>query len=85
MIDDDDPSFVTVIRDSEGARERVGSIDATVVPAAGDILVLGYPGDSGSGPYEVLRREYVNGYWYAIVRDIDLASSAAADHVRGLM
>ena len=74
-----------VLRRQEGQRgaERVGSTTEGPLPMPGDLLVLGWPGDSGSGPYEVLSREYVNGDWYVIVRGASLSASVAAEHVQG--
>lgn len=79
---DDDPNWVTVLCERDGTVERVGTIEAAVIPAAGDVLVLGYPGDSHTGPYEVKRREYVNGAWYTITVPTTLAASSGATYLR---
>lgn len=60
--------------------ERVGSWDGDI-PAAGDILVLGFPWDSGTGPYRVVRREFANADWYVIVEQASRSDSAAAPYI----
>jgi hypothetical protein len=61
--------------------ERVGSHDRGSVPNVGDLLILRHPDDNGP-TWVVVRREFVNGEPYVIVREGDQADSAVAKYAR---
>ena len=62
--------------------ERVGSSKFDPLPVAGDLLVLGFPWDGGTGPYRVARREWINSEWFIVVERASRDDSAAAPLVQ---